>query len=112
MVLERLPWHRQGIDTVVQDGTTAWFQQEDQRAADRGLARSGFTDDAKSLATADVEADAIHGLHGGASVGGLKPHLEIAHRDDGVIGGLRRHGLATIAAIGAVAACCSAPGRS
>src|SRR5205823_7479084 len=82
------------------------------RAADRGLARSGFTDDAKGLAASDIETDTIHRLHGGAAIGGLKPYLEIAHRDDGVIGGLRHHGVPTIAAIGADAACCSAPGRS
>src|SRR5206468_1999572 len=86
-----------------------------QRAPDGRLARTGFVDDAKGLATAYIKTDTIDRLHNGAAIGGLKAHLQIAHRDDGVaadIGSLRRHGLATIAAIGAVAACCSAPGRS
>ena len=77
----------------MQDGARAWLQQEHQRAADRGLARSGFADDAKGLAAADVEIDAVDRLDGGAAIGGLELDLEIAHRNDGVhIGGRRAHG--------------------
>ncbi len=77
----------------MQNGARAWLQQEHQRAADRGLARSGFADDAKSLAAADVEIDAVDRLDGGTAIGGLELDLEIAHRDDGVhIGDRRAHG--------------------
>src|SRR5258708_9842045 len=119
MVLELLPRQRLRIDAIVQDGARAGFEQKHQRTADRGLARPGFADDAKGLAAADVETDAIDGFHGGAAIAGLEPDLEIAHRDNGVvlrllpdIGGLRRHGWPTIAAIGPEPRCCNAPGTS
>ena len=79
----------------MQDGARARLQQEHQRAADRGLARSGFADDAERLAAADVEIDAVDRLDGGAAIHGLELDLEIAHRDDGIrlrIGGRRAHG--------------------
>ena len=76
----------------MQDGARAWLQQEHQRAADRGLARSGFADDAKGLAAADVEIDAVDRLHRRAAIRGLELDLEIAHRNDGVhIGDRRAH---------------------
>src|SRR5204863_7490958 len=104
---------REHVEAVMKNGTRAWLQQEHQRAADRGLARSGFADDAKRLAAADVEIDAIDRLDGGAAIRGLELDLEIAHRNDGVhIGGRRTHGWPTMAAIGAFDACCSAPDRS
>ena len=115
MALELLPRHCQRIDAVVQDRAAARFKQEHQCAPDGGFARTGFADDAEGLAAANVERDAVDRLHDGASVGGLETYLQIAYRDDGVpagFGSLRRHGLATIAAIGAVCACCKAPGKS
>ena len=75
----------QRIDAIMQDGARARLQQEHQRAADRGLARSGFADDAKRLAAADVKIDAVDRLDGGAPIAGLELDLEIAHRDDGVL---------------------------
>jgi hypothetical protein len=80
------------VEAIVQDCPRARLQKKYQRAPDRGLARSGFADDAKRFATADVEINAIDRLHGGAAIAGLELDLEVAHRDDRVhIDGRRAH---------------------
>ena len=66
----------------MQNGAGCRLEKKDQRAADRGFARTGFPDDSKRLAATDIEVDAIDRLHAGPPIHRLKAHLKATHRDD------------------------------